>query len=291
LKRLRQLDPAGRYEFNHLYAEAGAASAGEPNGGAAGGPDGSSVRVGLIDSGVAQDHPAFAGVSIEQKGFAPGGLTVGPHGTAVASLMAGTGGGVRGAAPGAGLVVADVYGSGPTGGSAEAIVRGLAWMAERRAPVINISLVGPADLTLETAIKAVLARGQLIVAAVGNDGPAAPPLYPASYPGVIAVTPVDGRGRVLPEAGRARHIDFAAPGADISAARPEGGVTAVRGASFAAPIVAARLARLLRAPDRAGAARAVAVLASQARGGARNAGKVYGKGLIGADMLLTAARR
>ena len=27
-----------------------------------------------------------------------------------------------------------------------------------------------------------------MVAAVGNDGPAAPPQFPASYPGVIAVT-------------------------------------------------------------------------------------------------------
>ncbi len=105
------------------------------------------------------------------------------------------------------------------------------------------------------------------------------------------MTPVDGRGHVLPEAGRAAHIDFAAPGAGVSAARPGGGVTAVRGASFAAPIVAARLALLLRAPDRAGAARAVSVLASEARDvGPRGEDKVYGKGLIGAERLLAARR-
>ncbi|WP_373289620.1 hypothetical protein [Sphingopyxis bauzanensis] len=33
----------------------------------------------------------------------------------------------------------------------------------------------------------------LIVAAVGNDGPAAPPAYPACYRGVLAVTGVDAR--------------------------------------------------------------------------------------------------
>ncbi len=43
----------------------------------------------------------------------------------------------------------------------------------------------------------------MIVAAVGNDGPSARPAYPASYPGVLAVTGVDGRNRALIEAGRA----------------------------------------------------------------------------------------
>ena len=81
-----------------------------------------------------------------------------------------------------------------------------------------------------------------MVAAVGNDGPAAPPQYPASYPGVIAVTGVDAKDRALREAGRAAHLDFAAPGADLAAALPGKGYTSVRGTSFAAPLVSARLA-------------------------------------------------
>ena len=80
-----------------------------------------------------------------------------------------------------------------------------------------------------------------IMAAVGNDGPAAPPQYPASYPGVIAVTAVDSGGRALPEAGKPTHLDFAAPGADMAAALPGNGYTRVRGTSFAAPLAAARL--------------------------------------------------
>jgi subtilisin family serine protease len=80
------------------------------------------------------------------------------------------------------------------------------------------------------------------VAAVGNDGPASPPQYPASYPGVIAVTGVDSRNRALREAGRSAHLDFAAPGADLAAALPGKGYTVVRGTSFAAPFVTARLA-------------------------------------------------
>jgi subtilisin family serine protease len=115
-------------------------------------------------------------------------------------------------------------------------------MAGRGIAVITISLVGPPDGLIERAVSAAHARGIVIVAAVGNDGPAAPALYPASYPGVIAVTGVDARGRALIEAGRAAHLDFAAPGADMAAALPGRGYATVRGTSFAAPLVAARFA-------------------------------------------------
>jgi subtilisin family serine protease len=108
--------------------------------------------------------------------------------------------------------------------------------------VINISLVGPQNRIDQRAVAAVRARGINVVAAVGNDGPAAPPLYPASYPGVVAVTGVDARGKALPEAGKAEHLDFAAPGANMAAALPGQGYARVRGTSFAAPLVTARLA-------------------------------------------------
>ena len=81
-----------------------------------------------------------------------------------------------------------------------------------------------------------------MVAAVGNDGPAAPPAYPASYPGVLAVTGVDGRNRALIEAGRALHLDYAAPAADMRAVNAKGKWIKVRGTSFAVPFVAARAA-------------------------------------------------
>ena len=108
--------------------------------------------------------------------------------------------------------------------------------------MINISLVGPQNRIVQRAVQALRARGIEIVAAVGNDGPAAPPQYPASYPGVVAVTGVDARGRALPEAGKASHLDFAAPGAEMAAALPGQGYAKVRGTSFAAPLATSRLA-------------------------------------------------
>lgn len=240
LRRLHSIAPRLQADFDHLYEPAGGAllpfaGALAASQGSRGGP-----RIGIVDGGVAS-HPSMAGASIEQNGFAGRPQPTG-HGTAVASLIVGNQGPFQGAARGASLFVADVYGGSRAAGSASSIVRALSWLASKRAQVINISLVGPQNRIVQRAVQVLRARGIQVVAAVGNDGPAAPPQYPASYPGVVAVTGVDARGRALPEAGKASHLDFAAPGADMAAALPGQGYAKVRGTSFAAPFATARLA-------------------------------------------------
>jgi hypothetical protein len=289
LRRMRAMDPQGQYDFNHLYQ-----ASGEVAGRLAKAPAAApaiaaaptrGIRIGLVDGAVAADQPSLSGSRLVQKAFAPGGSRVTPHATAVASLIAGRKGSFRGAAPGATLFVADVYGTTPTGGSADAIARALGWLAQARAPVINISLVGPPNILLEAAVKALIARGHLVVAAVGNDGPAAPPLYPAAYPGVVAVTGVDAHRHVLPEASRGLHVDFAAPGSDMAAAGIDGGFVSVRGTSFAAPIAAGLLARFLETPDRAGAERALSALGREALDlGRRGPDPIFGRGLVGVEL-------
>jgi hypothetical protein len=239
IKRLRKLAPELQADFDHLFEPAGAGLVPMAGALAAAQGSGNGPAIGIIDGGVAS-HPSLAGKSIEQNGFAGSPRPTG-HGTAVASLLVGTQGPFRGAAPGARLFVADVYGGNRAAGSATSIVRALGWLSSHRPQVINVSLVGPPNKLVERAIQLVEARGIQVVAAVGNDGPAAPPQYPASYTGVIAVTAVDAGGRALPEAGKASHLDFAAPGADMAAALPGNGYTRVRGTSFAAPLAAARL--------------------------------------------------
>lgn len=273
VRRLRALDPAGDYDFNHLYADAGAGGETTTQAATAAAGGETAVRVGLLDGGVDAGQAAFSGVRVQARGFAKGGARPSAHGTAVASVLAA--GGARE------ILAADVYGQGPTGGSAEAIVSALAWMAQARVGVVNVSLVGPANGPLGAAVKALIAKGCLIVAAVGNDGPAAPALYPASYPGVIAVTGVDRRRRLLPEAGRAAHLDFAAYGSEVRAAAPGGRITVVRGTSYAAPVVAARLARLTSVADPRAAEKAVARLAGEAVDlGAPGVDPLYGRGLV-----------
>jgi subtilisin family serine protease len=137
---------------------------------------------------------------------------------------------------------------------------------------------------LKNAVAAAQRRGVIIVAAVGNDGPAAPPAYPASFAGVIAVTGVDGRNRALPEAGRATRTDFAAPGADIMSAVDANKRAKVRGTSFAAPLVAARLSVFYprQAPNKV--EQAVRKLITETTDlGKKGYDPVYGHGLICAE--------
>lgn len=239
IKRLRSIAPRLQVDYDHVFEPAGGALYPLNAALASIAGAGSGRTIGMVDGGVAS-HPSLAGAAIEQNGFAGPPKPTG-HGTAVASLLVGNQGPFRGAANGARLYVADVYGGSRAAGSASAIVRALGWLASHRPQVINISLVGPQNAAVRRAIDAVQRRGIRIVAAVGNDGPAAPPQYPASYPGVVAITAVDAKGRALPEAGKPTHLDFAAPGADMAAALPGLGYARVRGTSFAAPLAAGRL--------------------------------------------------
>lgn len=269
VERLRDLAPEAEVTFNHVHAPAGFPSV-------AGGAPVASVsqaagaRLGLIDTGIDVTHPAFAASRVSQRGFA-GVPRVGLHGTAVASLMVGRSGTFAGGAPGASLLVADVYGGQATGGSSTSLANALAWMVEQHVTVVNISLVGPRNALVERAVAGARERGVILVAAVGNDGPAAPPLFPASYDGVVGVTAVSVADRVLPEAGRGAQVDFAAPGADMAAAGAAGSWTSVRGSSFAAPIVAG----LVALEGSAAVARSARDLGEPGRD------PVYGAGLVG----------
>ncbi|HEY0684234.1 MAG TPA: S8 family serine peptidase [Steroidobacter sp.] len=287
LERLRREDPEGTYDYNHVYLESGevAASPAAPAGAAA--PDRGAAltthKIGLIDGGVQRSHPVFSGVTVHEHGCA--GPIPSAHATAVASLLVGQSDVFHGAAPGAELFAADVYCGLATGGAVDSVAEAFAWMSREKVPVINISLVGPANVLLEQIIRVVTTRGHVVVAAVGNDGPSAPPLFPAAYPSVVAVTGVDAKQRVLVEACRGKHVDFSAPGANMSAAGIESPFGVVRGTSFAAPIVAGLLARQLSVISKDQADAAVSALVAQATDlGARGLDKVYGNGLVGNDL-------
>jgi hypothetical protein len=326
LARLRGIDPNGAYDYNHIYLDSGAIDATEPHNaeapydagarellaaraaetrgkaltvaamtadaadGAAPTPSaGAPVRIGLVDGGVDLAHPVFKDARIHQHGCDDKPVPS-AHGTAVASLMVGRSELFHGAAPGAELFAADVYCGLGTGGAVDAVVDGIAWIARQNVPVINVSLVGPRNIALENVVRVVIARGYIVVAAVGNDGPAAKPLYPASYPGVVGITGVDARQKALLEACRGPQVDFAAPGADMAAAMMAPTYAAVRGTSFAAPIVAGMLSMQMSAPNPTAAEKAIAQLVSQAVDlGSRGIDKTYGNGLVGSSLRVAPA--
>lgn len=230
------------------------------------GAQGSAAPVGMIDGA-----PGPSVKVAEVRGFARGAPYPSDHGSSIASLLAHAGADT--------IRVADVYGTDKAGGNALAMVKGLGWLVSRGSKVVTVSLVGPRNAVLERAIDAAQRKGVVVVAAVGNDGPAAPPAYPASYDGVVAVTAVDGKRRALIEAGRALHLDYAAPGADIYGRDAEGERIELRGTSFATPLVAARAARAIgqgRNWRRALDAEAIDL-------GRRGPDDTYGRGLLCPD--------
>ena len=291
VRQLRAADPQGTYDFNHIYTGSGSVDAAAP-------PETNSrdpadtttvaqsdehVRIGLVDSGVNIEHSVFKHATVRPWGC-DGHLVPDPHGTAVASLIVGQTEQFHGVRPHAELFAADIYCGQATGGALDALLSAFDWLVRQRVPVINVSLVGPANLMLERAVAALTAQGFVIVAAVGNDGPAAPPLYPASYPRVVGVTGVDAHNKVLIEAARGPQVMFASPGADLAAAASTGGFSAVRGTSFAAPIVAGLLAGAVSAPNPTAAAAAIDAQAKAAIDlGAPGRDSTYGFGLLGAE--------
>lgn len=291
LQKLRKLDRLGSYDYNHVYTQSAAsvqASATPANTVAvAMYPD---TRVGLIDGGVDVAHPVFHGNRLHTWGCNQQ-VIASAHGTAVASLLVGHGERFNGAAPGAQLYAADVYCGEPVGGAMTRIAGAMAWLAQQQVPVINVSLVGPDNALLKQLVANLIARGHLLVAAVGNDGPAAPPLYPASYPNVIGVTAVDTHDRALVEAGRGKQVMLAAPGADMAAATLNGAFATVRGTSFAAPLVAGLLAIHIDKPQADAAHAALSTVLNSARDlGSKGLDKSYGYGVVGESLRMAISR-
>src|SRR5450631_3185016 len=87
----------------------------------------------------------------------------------------------------------------------------------------------------------------IFIAAVGNEGGAAKPLYPAAYETVIAVTATDSADALFKDASRCTATCVASPGVAIFAAAPAGAYKYDTGTSMAAAQVSGVVALLLDA--------------------------------------------
>lgn len=243
---LRNLDPGSTIDFVHYYGLGLTAGGhGHPvKSGAIWPRSRLSLTVGMIDTAVSA-HETLAHSRI--KRWSSGDQSPAPreHGTAVASLLAREGD--------ATIFAANIF-RGPVERpytSADVIVDALEWLFDSKVSTVNVSLAGPRNAVVDRLILDAIASGHTFVAAAGNDGPTAPPAYPAALPGVIAVTAVDSRNRIYRYANHGRYIAVAALGVDVVAARAGGGLARFTGTSFAAPHVAGWLARCRTAGETA----------------------------------------
>ncbi|MBO0743066.1 MAG: S8 family serine peptidase, partial [Hyphomicrobiaceae bacterium] len=210
---------------------------------------GRNVAIAIIDSAVDARHPDLQG-AVARSFNAAGRADTAPqyHGTAVAGIIRAHGL-VQGAAPGAEILAVRAF---RTGGeidgattTTQILISAVDWAVRNGARVLNMSFIGTHDPALQQILSAANGKGVTVVAAAGNGGPTAPPVYPAAYPDVIAVTAVDERDQRYQHANRGSYIALAAPGVDILAPVEHGGYAYVSGTSFAAAYVSAIAALLL----------------------------------------------
>ncbi|MEU4562427.1 S8 family serine peptidase [Actinoplanes sp. NPDC023936] len=233
------------------------------------GYDGTGVTVAVLDSGIDQSHPDFAGQIAAAENFttAPSVNDEVGHGTHVASTIAGTGaasgGKYRGVAPGAKLAIGKVCEL--EWCEESAILAGMIWAAER-APVINISLGGtdaPEVDPLEQAVNDLTAEHDtLFVIAAGNAYDRGTIGSPSSADAALSVGAVDREDQIAEFSSKGPRVgdgalkpDVTAPGVDIVAAKAANGVigdpvgdayTTLSGTSMATPHVAGAAALLVQ---------------------------------------------
>ncbi|MDJ0918482.1 MAG: S8 family serine peptidase [Woeseiaceae bacterium] len=255
LTALSQTLPAAPFDYNYVYqlperptqstgSEFLYDNIGEPRSGAG-------IRIGVIDTLVDPSHPSLIGQSITVADFAGEGGRDVIHATAVVSILTGDDrtSGYRGLLPGSEVYSANVFSldeQGRPSSNVYVMAAALDWVASHDVGVINASLAGPQSEVIRTVLARLDARGHHVVAAVGNEGPAAPPLYPSAYENVTGVTAIDLEGRVYRRAGRGDQVDFAAPGVRVLAADAAGGYRQFTGTSFATPVVSAFISQQIR---------------------------------------------
>lgn len=128
--------------------------------------------------------------------------------------------GVYGVAYGAKLVHSRVLG--PSGGSTSDIMRGVTWLKDHGAKVVNLSLGGGLkSKTEENFYKKIRTAGAIVCAAAGNDGKKTLS-YPAGYAVNIAVGAVDVNNAHASFSNTGRNIDVSAPGVMVLSSVPNG---------------------------------------------------------------------
>ena len=214
---------------------------------------GSGVTAYIIDTGISA-HPEF-GTRLK-AGF---NAVRGPkttadcngHGTHVAGTVAGTTYGVAKQAAVVPVRVLDCAGNGRWSG----VISGIDWAIKNHQAgvpaVANLSLGGPVNSSVDTAVANLVKDGVSVAVAAGNDNRDALGYSPARVPTAITVAATDGTDTRAYFSNYGSRVDLFAPGVDVTSAWLAGGVDTISGTSMATPHVAGAAALLLSRPGSA----------------------------------------
>lgn len=214
---------------------------------------GRGVVVAVLDSGVSAASRALTGAvlsGVDTLGAGGADTDCEGSGTFVAALVAARpvpGVGFAGIAPQARILPVRIS---PHGGvaTADTLANGIRAAVDRGARVVAVPATTGTDTGALRAAVAYAAARDVVVVAAGHDrgGRVAPPRFPASYPGVVAVSGIGPDGAPAETAGVPPRVDVAAPGVDVVGAAPSGRGHFVASGSWAAVGFVAGAAALVR---------------------------------------------
>lgn len=181
------------------------------------------ITIAIIDTGVSQSHPDFAGKLLPGRNFNGGSLDAwddslfishGTHCAGIAAAAGNNGIGVAGVSWGARILPVKVLND--FGGGEETwCANGVIWAADQGAHVGSMSLGYPVGIQFfEDAINYAWASGMVLVAATGNT-PGDPISPPARWENVIAVGATNNRDQLASFTTTGPEMDLAAPGVAV----------------------------------------------------------------------------
>lgn len=204
---------------------------------------GKGVRVAVLDTGIDATHPDLRDGIAGAKDFTgshSGPADVQGHGTHCAGVIGArvNGFGVVGVAPECSVLAGKVLGDDGSG-STRGIADGIDWAVSQGADVISLSLGGPDDSAdIRAAVGRAVARGAIVVAAAGNDGPRGAVGYPGGLADCVCVAAVDQGKAVASFSSRGANVYVAAPGVNVLSTYPGSRLATMSGTSMATPHVA-----------------------------------------------------
>ncbi len=205
--------------------------------------DGTGVTIYIVDTGVA-DIAEFEGRRSSGYDSTGGTGIVESHGTAVASVAAGSQVGVAKQAN-----IVDVKVGDTENLDSSDIIAGLNWIITNHTDepaVVNMSFGSYTFLTaMSDAIASLQAENVVCVAAAGNDAALANTLYPANYTNVICVGAIQEDLDLAWFSNYGARVDILAPGRYVDVMDPNNSITTGSGTSLACPYVAGAVACLM----------------------------------------------